>query len=316
MLAPRFSLVAPASFQHEVLHYRGDEQFTRVLTDFIRQGLAEDESVAVAETPRNIGLLRDALGADGAAVRFVDQVPLGGNPARIISFWHDFCTAQTMLGRRVRGVGEPAWPGRSDSEIGEVRLHELLVNRAFDSGPGWRLLCPYDAERLPASVLSDSLKTHPFHLIDEGGVATEDYRTAGIMDAFAAPLSPAPDMAARHYFHLIDIGEIRRLVAERASDLSVPGNKIDDLVLAISEIATNSVKYGGGAGVMLMWTDAEGLQVEFQDTGHILEPLAGRRAAPAEALGGRGVYLANQVSDLVQLRSSRTGTTVRISTWI
>ena len=38
-------------------------------------------------------------------------------------------------------------------------------------------------------------------------------------------------------------------------------------------------------------------------------------AAAPGAVGGRGVYLVNQLCDLVQLRSSEAGTTVRVITW-
>jgi len=34
-----------------------------------------------------------------------------------------------------------------------------------------------------------------------------------------------------------------------------------------------------------------------------------------EQEGGRGVYLVNQLCDLVQLRSSAEGTTIRVTTW-
>jgi hypothetical protein len=133
-----------AVFRHDVFHYRGDEQFTRIVGAFIREGLADDDAVAVAETPYRIGLLRDTLGDDAHAVDFLDLTTLG-NPARYIPFWDGYIAARHGVGRRVRGVGEPAWPGRGAVEMTEVRLHEFLVNRAFDAGPGLHLLCPYDA---------------------------------------------------------------------------------------------------------------------------------------------------------------------------
>ena len=53
----------------------------------------------------------------------------------------------------------------------------------------------------------------------------------------------------------------------------------------------------------------------MQDDGHVEDPLVGRRMPPLEATGGRGVWLANQLVDLVQLRSTQAGTTVRLTTW-
>jgi len=56
--------------------------------------------------------------------------------------------------------------------------------------------------------------------------------------------------------------------------------------------------------------------VEFSDSGRVTDPLAGRLMPTLEQTGGRGVYLVNQLCDLVQLRSSDHGTVVRVLTWL
>ena len=50
--------------------------------------------------------------------------------------------------------------------------------------------------------------------------------------------------------------------------------------------------------------------------GHLADPLTGRLTPPLDAPGGRGLYLVNQLCDLVQVRSSPQGTTVRVLTWL
>jgi anti-sigma regulatory factor (Ser/Thr protein kinase) len=306
----------PSTFQHEVLHYRGDAQFSQLLGDFIRQGLDQDEAVAVAETPRRIGLLRDELGTDANAITFLDLPTVGGNPARTISFWYSFFHQQHALGRQIRGIGEPGWPGRRDAEMSEVRLHELLVNRLFDPGPGWRLLCPYDAERLTPADLEISLRTHPVELLPTGIRFTEAYRDAAILEAFADPLPSPPGWAYRQEYSITTLADLRRLVADYAGHHNVPSAAVDDLVLAGSEIASNSCLYGGGSGQLHLWTDEQALHAEFSDAGHITDPLVGRWEPRADSTGGRGVYIANRLCDLVQLRSSAAGTTVRLTTWL
>ena len=52
--------------------------------------------------------------------------------------------------------------------------------------------------------------------------------------------------------------------------------------------------------------------IEFEDRGTIDEPLAGRLRPTPTQQGGRGLWLANQLCDLVQIRSSELGTTVRL----
>jgi anti-sigma regulatory factor (Ser/Thr protein kinase) len=49
-----------------------------------------------------------------------------------------------------------------------------------------------------------------------------------------------------------------------------------------------------------------------RDPGYIAEPLVGRLRPSAAVEGGHGMWLANQLCDLVQVRSSRAGTTVRL----
>ena len=64
-----------------------------------------------------------------------------------------------------------------------------------------------------------------------------------------------------------------------------------------------------------MWTTPNAAVVEFSDPGLLTDPLTGRLMPPLDEEGGRGVFLVNQLCDLVQLRSSEQGTTIRITTW-
>jgi anti-sigma regulatory factor (Ser/Thr protein kinase) len=65
-----------------------------------------------------------------------------------------------------------------------------------------------------------------------------------------------------------------------------------------------------------MWREPSAAVVEFSDSGRVTDPLTGRLMPPLGQEGGRGVYLVNQLCDLVQLRSSDRGTVVRVVTWL
>ena len=69
---------------------------------------------------------------------------------------------------------------------------------------------------------------------------------------------------------------------------------------------------GGGSGTLRCWRDGESLVCEVKDSGHIQAPLIGRRRPQPEACSGRGVWLVNQLCDLVQIRSNPTGSVVRV----
>jgi anti-sigma regulatory factor (Ser/Thr protein kinase) len=111
-----------------------------------------------------------------------------------------------------------------------------------------------------------------------------------------------------------NLGSLRHSLAEWASGERLGAERIEELVLAVNELATNSVRHGGGGGTLRVWREAETLLCEIQDNGHIEQPLLGRTLPGPDARSGRGLWLANQLCDLVQIRSSPDGTVVRVHT--
>jgi len=51
---------------------------------------------------------------------------------------------------------------------------------------------------------------------------------------------------------------------------------------------------------------------EVNDDGYLQDPLVGRRRPTPDAMGGRGLWLANQLCDLVQVRNGVEGCVVRV----
>ncbi len=303
-------------FEHEVLFYRDDEGFLAGLLPFVREGLELDEAVVVAEPRPRMELLRDALGDDAGAVQFLDMVEIGANPARIIGVWAAALEQHTAAGQQLRGIGEPAFHGRRELEFVECQLHEQLLNHAFDGGPAWRLLCPYDEVRLPRAVVRAALHTHPIRSTVTDRLPSEDYARHGHVEGFAAQLPKPRDAVLRGIYGPGDVPATRRTVAQYARRVGLSEEQVEVLELAASELATNSIRYGGGSGTLAMWLEPDAVVIEFTDAGHLTDPLTGRLTPPLEAPGGRGLYLVNQLCDLVQVRSSPRGTTVRVLTWL
>jgi anti-sigma regulatory factor (Ser/Thr protein kinase) len=108
-----------------------------------------------------------------------------------------------------------------------------------------------------------------------------------------------------------DLARLRDVVADQATVCGLAGRG-EDLVLAVHELAANSVRHGGGFGTLRVWRDGSALVCEVSDRGWITDPLAGRRRPGLEQLGGRGLWLVNQLCDAVELRSSPAGTVVRV----
>ena len=303
-------------FEHAALFYRGDDDFLAGLLPFVREGLELGESVVVALPRFRLDLLAAALGDDAASVELLDMAEIGRNPAGIIGVWDRMLREHTAAGRRLRGVGEPAFVGRRSVELTECRLHELLLNHAFDGGPAWRLLCPYDEVHLPRAVTRGALHTHPIRATSAERGPSGHYAPGEADDLFATTLPRPADAVLRGIYGDGDVPATRRTVAQFARTVGLPQEKVEVLELAASELATNSVRHGGGTGTVAMWVAPDAAVVEFSDSGRVGDPLTGRLMPSLEQEGGRGVFLVNQLCDLVQLRSSERGTTVRITTWL
>jgi len=304
-------------FEHEAMFYRDDDDFLAGLVPFVIEGLDRDESVLVALPRARLDLLRGALGDEADRVHFLEMEEIGLNPARIIGAWADALAEATADGRTLRGIGEPAWYGRRDLELIECQLHELLLNRAFDDGPAWRLLCPYEESRLPRSVCDLALEAHPIRSTSAARGPSDRYIRDGDLVAFAAPLARPREGVLRGVFRgARDIPATRHTVAQYARTCGLSDDRVEALELAASELTTNSVRYGGGSGTVAMWVQDGAAVVEFTDAGHVADPLAGRFTPSHEQEGGRGLFLVHQLCDLVQLRSSPEGTTVRVVTWL
>jgi anti-sigma regulatory factor (Ser/Thr protein kinase) len=304
-----------AGFRHDALFYADTQGFVTGVSAFIRDSVAEREPILVVVGAEKIELLRRELGGDPEGVRFADMLQLGRNPARIIPAWRDFVSEHAASGRRFRGIGEPIWATRSASELVECARHEALLNLAFAGGLTWWLVCPYDAGSLPASVLDEAERNHPWVTRDGEGRGSETYR--GIEDVARPFDDPLPEPAADVPAHRFGgdgetLSALRLRVTGSAGALGLDPARTDDLVLIVNEVATNSVRHGGGTGTLRIWGEGPSVICEIRDGGRILDPLVGRRKPPGDRGSGLGLWLANQLCDLVQIRSFPTGTAVRL----
>jgi len=301
------------AFVHEAFLYRDPEEFLRGTLEFVRDGVEAAEPVFVVLSAEKIARLREALGEDANRVLFADMAEVGANPARIIAAWQEFVDEHGAGGRPIRGIGEPIWAGRSDSELAECHRHESLLNLAFANTPAFRLLCPYDVSALDPGVVEEAERTHPFMSDVQSFRKSDGYRGLEAISApFADPLDDPPASARRLTFDADLLGTVRDLVTERAEEAGFDRETTDALVLAVNEIATNSIRHGGGFGVIRTWDDGKFLLFQVEDRGRIDAPLAGRRQPVLDEPGGRGLWLANQLCDLVQVRTFEDGNVVRI----
>ena len=105
---------------------------------------------------------------------------------------------------------------------------------------------------------------------------------------------------------------VRELVRKHSIVVGLDQSKADNLALAANEVATNSIVHGGGRGTVRVWEDAGRVICEVRDRGVFDLPLADRVAPGPDPSSPRGLWLAKQLCDLVQIRTFDGETAVRL----
>jgi anti-sigma regulatory factor (Ser/Thr protein kinase) len=299
---------ATRGLRHEALLYDGDRELIERATDFVRAGVERQEPVLIVLSAAKLARLRSELNGECSHVQFADMAEIGRNPARIIAAWKAF-VAEHRGADQIRGIGEPIHSDRDVHELAECHRHEALLNLALADDPVW-LVCPYDTASLDATVIADALRNHPY-VTGETSVRNTGYAPPGV--DFDDPLPALPPPSAELAYEHGTLHAMRRFVAAAALRCGFGEEHVDAIVLAANEVATNSLRHGGGRGTLRVWTHERSIVCELRDAGRIEgQALLGRMRPQAGQAGGHGLWLANQLCDLVQVRSGREGTVVRL----
>lgn len=311
--------LAPArsqqSYRHEAFLWRDAAEFADGLVPFIEDGLAAGEPVMVALVRDHAEWLRDRLAAGEASrVQFVDMAKLGRNPAQIIPAWQGFLARHSGYRRPARGIGEPIWVGRRSEEMLECQLHEALLNVAVDPEIPFWLVCPYDVERLDDSVVAEAYRSHPTIVGNDSYAGSPTYGGRAHADSmFHAELPPMPGQPAELVFTMEHISDVISFVTVKAAVAGLWSDKIVNLATAIRQLAADGLTRGGTSGIIRVWDDAQASTFEIHTPTPVDDLLAGRH--PPRHDHHDPLSRANRICDLVQMRSTRSGTTVRLHTW-
>jgi anti-sigma regulatory factor (Ser/Thr protein kinase) len=114
------------------------------------------------------------------------------------------------------------------------------------------------------------------------------------------------------FVYTTNLSEVRALAEKQARMAGLPDDRVVDFVIAVSEVAGNTVRHAKSPGTIEIWSDDHEVVCEIRDSGVIADPLAGRHPPPPGANGGHGLWLVHQVCDRVDLRSDMNGTVIRM----
>lgn len=295
------------AYDHTAILYHSQREYLDSLVRFIAADSDRAHPVFVAVPNDKLNLLRGAIGDAAGNVTMIDITEMGRNPGRILAAELVFVAEHRNA--PVRMVVEPVWPGRSAVEHRACLQHEAMANIAF-GGHDVTGVCPYDASGLEESVLADVRITHP--LIWEHGSRQHNphYSIGTALDQGNEPLVTNPVAVTYTVCDAADLGGARRCGTRYARLLGMSAERIADLQLITTEVATNSLEHGGGVCRLAYWHEAGHLVCEARDIGYLSDPLVGRRP-PADGAGPYGLLVVHAIADLVRIHTAPSGTAIQ-----
>jgi Anti-sigma regulatory factor (Ser/Thr protein kinase) len=308
---------AHGPFTHVAVPYGTDQEYLAVVLPQVRAALAKGEDVLVVTGPRNLALLRHGLGRDAAAVDTGLAEHWYDHPARSMTALADY--AGRRGGRRVLIVGEPRWQHLTERETREWIRREVACNLALASVNATGL-CLFDRRATPPAVLAAMRRAHPYALGPAGAPRRNDgyvppeamLREAPLADD-DKPFDDPPAGSEAIEFGLATLKRLRDFVATRARRAGMSPDRVSALILCVAELAANAVEHGGGHGRASIWEHDGEIVCEIGDTGGgLTDRLPGYLPPPEGSARGYGLWLTRQTCDLMEIRTDRGGTRIRV----
>ena len=302
-------------FLHEGSFFDTTAALIDAAAPLLRETLARGEDVALVCTDSNNRALRESLGDDERII-VLPRPQVYEKAVTAVAYYRDFMqdrveggsTAVSMVGQVDFGTDSRWWD--------EWRRFEALMNHALPPFP-LRTLCAYNTEVLPDPVLATGELTHPF------------LRRDGVTHPNPAYVDPAellrlPDPGVGLLLDLepaaviAEVVALSRLHVEVTALLAGEGfeqDRVQDVVLAVHEIATNALRHGRAPVTVRVWLSPGRVVCTVTDRGEGFDdPLAGYVRGGGEPLpeGRFGLWLARELCDELVTARTPEGFTARL----
>ena len=306
--------VVPAHLDHPALLYGSLEEFVDGLAPYVATGIENGETVFVAARGDYLPALRAEVGDAADAVWWADTQEWHPHPSTRLRAFYEFVVEELAAGATwIRLAGEPVWPVGQPELEREWQRYESVLNAVLAPFPV-SLVCLYDARTLDASVLESAHCTHRVIRWHGKEVPSGAYvEPEDLLRRWSLQSPPPPSWASlMRIASLEDLPAARRFLRERACLADVGPDRSMDLSVATTEVLTNALRHGGGDVRLFAWAESETFICQVEDRGRgIIDPLAGYRP-PLDEANGRGLWLARQLVDLLQIVPGLQGTIVRL----
>jgi anti-sigma regulatory factor (Ser/Thr protein kinase) len=173
-------------------------------------------------------------------------------------------------------------------------------------------MCTYDTRTRPESVIAAARATHSTVSVGLTSRSSAEYvdpaafLTDPLARAMVTPVMPACKVTT--LLGLDDMERARHLLSARARwYTAVPAETIDELVLAVHEVAANGLIHGRPPVRITLWPDVDRLTCLVEDSGcGNVWPMTGFRR-PDEESEHRGLWMARQLVDDLIIADAPTG---------
>src|ERR1700747_153834 len=99
-----------------------------------------------------------------------------------------------------------------------------------------------------------------------------------------------PGRQSMPFVYNTNLSEVRALAERQARMAGLPDERVVDFVIAVSEVAGNTVRHAKSPGSMEIWSDSDEIVCEIRDGGVIEDPLVGRQPPRPDSNGGHGLW--------------------------
>jgi AcrR family transcriptional regulator len=251
-----------ADLTHEAFVYSADDEYAAVLAPFLSEAIGAGHAAIAVTSADRIRLLREALGSDHREVSFFDADEWYSRPGATLAAWRAELDAHAGA-EPVRAIGEITFAGDAAAAARWTR-YESLLNRAFADRSAW-IVCPYDTRRLPEQIVADARRTHPVVSTGAGRAPSPEHFAEHELGASLSPglvragarLGAAATITAGG-----DPLDLRRAVTWSARAAGISADVVEDLILAVGEVAapyaSATVRTGHAGGEWFCETAAVG----------------------------------------------------------
>jgi len=301
-------------YLHEGLFFHSTEDLVGATCPLLRAALTRGEDVALVCSESNNRALSEALDDDDRLI-VLPRPQVYQKAVSAVAYYRDFMQDRVDAGSSgVCMVGQVEF-GSDTWAWDEWRRFEALINHALTAFP-LRTLCAYSAV-LPDPVLATAELTHPYLRREGVSAANPAYvDPSELLRLPDASVGLVPDLEpAATITDVENLSTLHRELTALLDAEHVNRERIQDVILAVHEVATNGLRHGRAPVTVRVWLSPGRVVCTVTDRGRGFDdPFAGYVRGGGDVLpeGRFGLWLARELCDEVVVARTPEGFTARL----